>query len=254
MQCHYLTKVIGKLDSLTTAVREINCAVHSCLSRLADIELVVSAGVPCHWSLPTDLPPTVTPTQPRRPSSIHTKSVLSSTPSGSQQLPTPEPVLHTPGSSNTHQQELPPQQPSAHAVPTATLYQPPPNPVSSSSQQQPVSPSPQQPSTPTVRTQEEPELLTLDQVMRIKQASSSRMNFSANLNRWLFTEDERATSNVRGKMNKRMLDAKIVAYIKRVTFRLFPLENSENLEKAWSACVIAIDEANRRLNKTKKNA
>lgn len=77
------------------------------------------------------------------------------------------------------------------------------------------------------------------------------MNFAANLNRRLFTEEERATSNVRGKANKRMLDVKTVDYIKRVTFRLYPLESSEKDNTAWNACVIAVDEANRRLNKKK---
>ncbi len=82
--------------------------------------------------------------------------------------------------------------------------------------------------------------------------SSSRMNFAANVNRWIFTVTERSTCNVRGKAGKAMLDPERAAYIKGVTFRLFPIGNMEKEKTAWNACVIAIDEANRRLNKCNK--
>ena len=77
------------------------------------------------------------------------------------------------------------------------------------------------------------------------------MNFAANLNRRLFTVEER-TSNVRGNLGKGMLDPERVKYVKEITFSMFPLESKETEKTAWSACVTAIDEVNRRLKKTKK--
>ena len=78
------------------------------------------------------------------------------------------------------------------------------------------------------------------------------MNFAANLNRRLFTVAERTSSNVRGKLGKGMLDPERVKYVKEITFSMFPLESKETEKTAWSACVTAIDEVNRRLKKTKK--
>ena len=78
------------------------------------------------------------------------------------------------------------------------------------------------------------------------------MNFTANLNRRLFTVAERIACNVRGKLGKRMLDPERVNYINEITFSMFPLESRETEKAAWSACVTAIDEVNRRLNKAKK--
>ena len=78
------------------------------------------------------------------------------------------------------------------------------------------------------------------------------MNFAANLNRRLFTVAERIACNVRGKLGKSMLDPERVKYINEITFSMFPLESKETEKTAWSACVTAIDEVNRRLNKTKK--
>ena len=78
------------------------------------------------------------------------------------------------------------------------------------------------------------------------------MNFSANLNRRLFSIAERAACNVKGKLGKGKLDADKIKDVKEITFRMFPLENKETMDGAWKACVTAIDEVNRRLNKTKK--
>lgn len=113
-QCHHHSEILEKLDSLATAVGEINKSVHQCLSRLADIEVVVSTGVPCNWSLPRNLPPAFS-TQPLHPSiqqqslslSSHippSLNILSSTPSSSKQLvhtPSQEPVPCTPCSANS---------------------------------------------------------------------------------------------------------------------------------------------------------
>ena len=60
---------------------------------------------------------------------------------------------------------------------------------------------------------------------------------------------EREVSNVRGKLGKNQLDPEKIDYIKSVSFRMYPLE----LAKAtWSACVNAINEANRGLNRKKQ--
>ena len=78
------------------------------------------------------------------------------------------------------------------------------------------------------------------------------MNLAANLNRRLFSVTERAACNVKGKLRKGKLVADKIKIIKEITFRMFPLENKETMDAAWKTCVTAIDEVNRRLNKTKK--
>ena len=78
------------------------------------------------------------------------------------------------------------------------------------------------------------------------------MNFAANLNRRLFSITERATCNVKGMLGKGKLDEGKVEAINEITFRQFPLQDKETVEAAWKPCVRAIDEVNRRLNKTKK--
>ena len=77
------------------------------------------------------------------------------------------------------------------------------------------------------------------------------MNFAANINRRIFSFTERSNCNVRGKLGKRKLDEEKVEYIKRIAFRMFPLESKETVKTAWNACITAIDEVNRRLNKNK---
>ena len=86
----------------------------------------------------------------------------------------------------------------------------------------------------------------------MEHGSSSRMNFAANINRRIFSFTERSMCNVRGKLGKGMLDAEKMEYIKLVAFRMFPLESKETVKTAWNACITAIDEVNRRLNKKKK--
>ena len=64
-------------------------------------------------------------------------------------------------------------------------------------------------------------------VIRLKNCSSSQMNFAVNLNRRLFTVTERIASNVRGKLGKGMLDPERVKYISEITSSMFPLEVKE---------------------------
>ena len=93
------------------------------------------------------------------------------------------------------------------------------------------------------------EFLSSDEIARIKSSSTSRMNFAAKMNRHLFSVDERKACNVRGKMGKSMLDPDRIKYIRENAFRLYPLQDNEIDWRAWSACIVAIDESNRRLNK-----
>ena len=51
---------------------------------------------------------------------------------------------------------------------------------------------------------------------------------------------------------KNKLDVERTSYVKDVTIKEFPLEGKDKENTVWSACVQAIDECNRRLNRTKK--
>ena len=74
------------------------------------------------------------------------------------------------------------------------------------------------------------------------------MNFAANVNRRVFTTDERLVSNVRGKLGKEISDPDRVQF-KDITFKLYPLEGKKTEKGAWNSCITAIDEVNRRLSK-----
>ena len=57
--------------------------------------------------------------------------------------------------------------------------------------------------------------------------------------------EEQVLSNVKGVLGKAQLDPQKVEYIQKEVFKMFPLESKESHDKEWSACVGAIDEANR---------
>ena len=65
----------------------------------------------------------------------------------------------------------------------------------------------------------------------------------------LFTEEERRTFNVQGKLGKKQLDVKKISYINDLTFKLYPLQGGEDRKKSWAECIKAIDEGGRHLNK-----
>ena len=50
------------------------------------------------------------------------------------------------------------------------------------------------------------------------------MNFAANINRRVFTLEERAIANVQGKAGKALLDPERINYINNTTFKLCPVE------------------------------
>ena len=69
-------------------------------------------------------------------------------------------------------------------------------------------------------------------------------NFAKRLVALIFTEAKRSECDVNGR-NKPKLDHIRINY---ETFQMYPLNPQvAKLEKAWSECVIAIDEENRRL-------
>ena len=88
-------------------------------------------------------------------------------------------------------------------------------------------------------------------LVKLRYISASRKNFATNVMRKLFTRAEREISNVKGVLGKSQLDPLKVEYIKSVTFKMYPLEEKESESSAWSKCVSAMDEANRRLYRSK---
>ena len=86
------------------------------------------------------------------------------------------------------------------------------------------------------------------EITNIYRNSCSRQNFSSRLVRRLFDEQTRKTSNIAGKLGKAQINPVIISYVKSLTFQFFPLDTYEKVDKAWSICVGAIDEGNRRLN------
>ena len=88
--------------------------------------------------------------------------------------------------------------------------------------------------------------------MKIHNNSASRKHFSSMIVRAIFTEEERATSNVSGR-KKAKLDPHRIAFVKQKVFQMYPMLAGESADKAWAECVVAIDEANRRLNRKSKH-
>ena len=98
----------------------------------------------------------------------------------------------------------------------------------------------------------EKEYIEHGKILDMRSSGISRRNFAKKLVALIFTEAERSTCNVNGR-NKPKLDPTRIGYVKRKTFQMYPLNpRIERIEKAWSECVIAIDEGNRRLNRKTK--
>ena len=88
-------------------------------------------------------------------------------------------------------------------------------------------------------------------LVNVRARSCSRGNFAANLNRSWYSEEERRTSNVHGKSNKRMLSPRRMNKIRAAVFSMFPRNQKETEKEAWADCVRAIDVSNRALNRKK---
>ena len=95
------------------------------------------------------------------------------------------------------------------------------------------------------------DLLTSGEISQLFLKSCSRKNFATLLVKRLFPEEVRKVSNVSGK-DKQQLDPSIIEYVKDTTFVHWPLAQSEKTDKEWGECKIAIDKANRRLNRPAK--
>ena len=96
-------------------------------------------------------------------------------------------------------------------------------------------------------------LLRPELIRRLRIKSCSRKNFAAKLVEATFDRETRSRSNVAGKMGKLKLNPILIEYVKSLVFQHFPSEEGEQQEAEWARCVVAIDEKNRRLNKTKTN-
>ena len=106
--------------------------------------------------------------------------------------------------------------------------------------------------TPTIKpASPQSSLLTSGELTQTFLNSCSRPNFAKRLCAMLFSEDIRKVSNVGGGKKKKLCPTTI-DYIHQQSFIYWPLQLDEKKEKdEWAACVIAIDEGNRCLNRVK---
>ncbi len=79
--------------------------------------------------------------------------------------------------------------------------------------------------------------------------SCSRGNFATNLMREWYSEEERFSSNVRGKNNKKKFSPKRLSQIRAAVFEMYPVRQKETEKEAWVECIKAIDGCNRSLRK-----
>ena len=89
--------------------------------------------------------------------------------------------------------------------------------------------------------------MPMSRLLNIRSSSCSRENFTANLNKELFSVEERLQSNIKGVLQKKKLDVKKVSYVQEQAFEFFPLTAAENKQQCWARCVRAIDSCNRQL-------
>lgn len=89
--------------------------------------------------------------------------------------------------------------------------------------------------------------LPMSRLLAIKSNSCSRENFAANVNKELFSKEERMHSNVKGVLDKMKLNTQKISYIQQQTFQFFPLMAADNRKQCWARCVRAIDSCNRQL-------
>ena len=82
----------------------------------------------------------------------------------------------------------------------------------------------------------------------------TRRSLAAGLVDELVDTPTRLRSNVRGSRKKNQLDAKIVDYVKRKCFELYPSEQESDIKKDWDDCIYAIDDKARDLKRRLKNS
>lgn len=81
----------------------------------------------------------------------------------------------------------------------------------------------------------------------------TRRSLAAGLVDELVDTSTRLRSNVRGR-KKNQLDSKIIQYVKRKCFELYPSERESDLKKDWDDCINAIDDKARDLKRRLKNS
>lgn len=67
----------------------------------------------------------------------------------------------------------------------------------------------------------------------------------------LVNTETRIRSNVRGR-GKDQLDPKVIEYVKKKCFELFPSDKDSDIKKDWDDCVISIDEKARDMKRKLK--
>ena len=72
------------------------------------------------------------------------------------------------------------------------------------------------------------DFLPASHVLDIRHSSCSRENFASNTVKELFSKDERLRCNVKGVFGKSKFDIRKMEYVRRQTFKYFPITSTEN--------------------------
>ena len=79
----------------------------------------------------------------------------------------------------------------------------------------------------------------------------TRRSLAAMLVNELVDTETRIRSNVRGR-GKDQLDVKVIEFVKKKCFELFPSDKDSDIKKDWDDCIIAIDDKGRELKRKLK--
>ena len=79
----------------------------------------------------------------------------------------------------------------------------------------------------------------------------SRRSLAAALVNELVDPQTRMRSNVRG-WGKDKLDTKIIEFVKRKCFEMFPSDKDTDMKKDWEDCIVSIDDKGRELKRKLK--
>ena len=79
----------------------------------------------------------------------------------------------------------------------------------------------------------------------------TRRSLAATLVNELVDTETRIRSNVRGR-GKDQLDVKVIEFVKKKCFELFPSDKDSDIKKDWDDCIVAIDDKGRELKRKLK--
>lgn len=79
----------------------------------------------------------------------------------------------------------------------------------------------------------------------------TRRSLAAALVNKLVDTETRMRSNVRGR-GKDKLDDKIIQFVKRKCFEVFPSDKDSDIKKDWEDCIVSIDDKGRELKRKLK--